>query len=118
MRINQRTVKSITRLEGVGLHTGNSSTIEFHPAPENYGIRFIRKDMKDSPEIPAVVDYVTDISRGTTLSNNGASVHTVEHVLAAVVGLEIDNVRIELTANEPPIGDGSSEPYTTTLLEN
>ncbi len=117
MRINQRTVKNIARLEGVGLHTGNASTIEFHPAPENYGIRFVRKDLKDSPEIPAVVDYVTDISRGTTLSNNGASVHTVEHVLAAVVGLEIDNVRIELTANEPPIGDGSSEPYVNTLLE-
>ncbi len=117
MRINQRTVKSITRLEGVGLHTGNSSTIEFHPAPENYGIRFVRKDVKDSPEIPAVVDFVTDISRGTTLSNNGASVHTVEHVLAAVAGLEIDNVRIELSANEPPIGDGSAEPYVNTLLE-
>ncbi len=117
MRSNQRTVKSITRLEGVGLHTGNSSTIEFHPAPENYGIRFVRKDAKDLPEIPAVVDFVTDISRGTTLSNNGASVHTVEHVLAAVAGLEIDNVRIELSANEPPIGDGSSEPYVNTLLE-
>ena len=117
MRSNQRTVKSITRLEGVGLHTGNSSTIEFHPAPENYGIRFVRKDAKDSPEIPAVVDFVTDISRGTTLSNNGASVHTVEHVLAAVAGLEIDNVRIELSANEPPIGDGSAEPYVNTLLE-
>ena len=77
-----------------------STPIEFHPAPENYGIRFVRKDVKNSPEIPAVVDFVTDISRGTTLSNDGASVHTVEHVLAAVVGLELDNVRIELTANE------------------
>ena len=95
MRTNQRTVASITRFEGVGLHTGNASTIEFHPAPENYGVRFVRRDLKDSPEIPAVVDFVTDISRGTTLSVNGASVHTVEHVLAAVSGLEIDNVRIE-----------------------
>ena len=118
MRTNQRTVRNVARLEGVGLHTGNASTIEFHPAPENYGIRFIRRDQSGSPEIPAVVDYVTDISRGTTLSNNGASVHTVEHVLAAVAGLEIDNVRIELTANEPPIGDGSSEPYVNTLLES
>ncbi|MEP7234288.1 MAG: bifunctional UDP-3-O-[3-hydroxymyristoyl] N-acetylglucosamine deacetylase/3-hydroxyacyl-ACP dehydratase [Ignavibacteriota bacterium] len=117
MRINQRTVGKIARFEGVGLHTGNASTIEFHPAPENYGIRFIRRDLKDAPEIPALVDFVTDISRGTTLTNSGASVHTVEHVLAAVVGLEIDNLRIELTANEPPIGDGSSEPYVTTLLE-
>ncbi|MEI8135246.1 MAG: bifunctional UDP-3-O-[3-hydroxymyristoyl] N-acetylglucosamine deacetylase/3-hydroxyacyl-ACP dehydratase [bacterium] len=117
MRTNQRTVRNVARLEGVGLHTGNASTIEFHPAPENYGIRFIRTDVSGSPEIPAVVDYVTDISRGTTLTHSGASVHTVEHVLAAVVGLEIDNVRIELTANEPPIGDGSAEPYVNTLLE-
>src|SRR5690349_9675092 len=100
MRVNQRTIKSIARLEGTGLHTGNTSTIEFHPAPENYGIRFVRTDIKESPEIPAIVDFVSDISRGTTLTNAGASVHTVEHVLAAVVGLEIDNIRIELTANE------------------
>jgi UDP-3-O-[3-hydroxymyristoyl] N-acetylglucosamine deacetylase/3-hydroxyacyl-[acyl-carrier-protein] dehydratase len=117
MRINQRTVRKITRLEGAGLHTGNASTIEFHPAPENYGIRFVRTDIKESPEIPAVVDFVSDISRGTTLTNDGASVHTVEHVLAAVAGLEIDNIRIELTANEPPIGDGSAEPYVQTLLK-
>src|SRR2546423_8124526 len=117
MRFNQRTVSKIARLEGTGLHTGNASTIEFHPAPENHGIRFVRRDLKGTPEIPAVVDYVTDISRGTTLSNDGASVHTVEHVLAAVAGLEIDNVRIELTANEPPIGDGSAEPYVNTLVK-
>jgi UDP-3-O-[3-hydroxymyristoyl] N-acetylglucosamine deacetylase/3-hydroxyacyl-[acyl-carrier-protein] dehydratase len=117
MRQNQRTVKHVSKLEGVGLHTGNSSTIEFHPAPENYGIRFIRRDLPGAPEIEAVADHVTDISRGTTLSVGDASVHTVEHVLAAVAGLEFDNVRIELTANEPPIGDGSSAPYVETLLE-
>src|SRR5271169_3115752 len=105
MRAHQRTVSNISKFEGTGLHTGNTSTIEFHPAPEDYGIRFVRSDMSGLPEIPALVDFVSDISRGTTLSLNGASVHTVEHVLAAVVGLEIDNVRIELTANEPPIGD-------------
>ena len=116
MRDKQRTVAGISKFEGIGLHTGNSSTIEFHPAPEGYGIRFIRKDLPGSPEIPAIVDFVSDISRGTTLSNNGASVHTVEHVLASVVGLEVDNVRIELTANEPPIGDGSAEPYVEALL--
>ncbi len=116
MRPNQRTIRASSRFEGVGLHTGNASTIEFHPAPENYGIRFVRKDIDGSPEIPALVDFVTDISRGTTLTNDGASVHTVEHVLASVVGLEIDNVRIELTANEPPIGDGSAEPYVSTLI--
>jgi UDP-3-O-[3-hydroxymyristoyl] N-acetylglucosamine deacetylase/3-hydroxyacyl-[acyl-carrier-protein] dehydratase len=117
MRATERTVSSISKFEGVGLHTGNVSSIEFHPAPEGYGIRFVRKDLSASPEIPAIVDFVTDISRGTTLSNNGASVHTVEHVLASIVGLEIDNVRVELTANEPPIGDGSADPYVETLMK-
>jgi UDP-3-O-[3-hydroxymyristoyl] N-acetylglucosamine deacetylase / 3-hydroxyacyl-[acyl-carrier-protein] dehydratase len=116
MRSLQRTVAAISKFEGIGLHTGNASSIEFHPAPENYGIRFVRRDLDGAPEIPALADHVTDISRGTTLSANGASIHTVEHVLAAVVGLEIDNVRIELTANEPPIGDGSCVPYVDTLL--
>jgi UDP-3-O-[3-hydroxymyristoyl] N-acetylglucosamine deacetylase/3-hydroxyacyl-[acyl-carrier-protein] dehydratase len=117
MRTNQRTIRTSSRFEGVGLHTGNASAITFHPAPENYGIRFVRKDVEGSPEIPALVDFVSDISRGTTLTNDGSSVHTVEHVLASVVGLEIDNVRIELTANEPPIGDGSAMPYVSALLE-
>ena len=116
MRATQRTVANISKFEGVGLHTGNASSIEFHPAPDGYGIRFVRTDLPGSPEIPALVDFVSDISRGTTLTTNGASVHTVEHVLAAVVGLEVDNVRIELTANEPPIGDGSAEPYVEALL--
>lgn len=118
MRSNQRTIKERSTFEGIGLHTGNTSTIEFHPAPENYGIRFVRTDLPGNPEIPAIVDFVSDISRGTTLTHNDASVHTVEHVLASVVGLEIDNIRIELTANEPPIGDGSADPYVSTLLKS
>ena len=117
MRSHQRTVSNISKFEGTGLHTGNSSTIEFHPAPEDYGIRFVRSDLAGLPEVPALVDFVSDISRGTTLSANGASVHTVEHVLSAVIGLEIDNVRIELTANEPPIGDGSAKPYVEALQQ-
>lgn len=104
-------------MEGVGLHTGNTCTLQFHPAPENHGIRFVRTDLANSPEIPALVDFVSDISRGTTLTKDEASVHTVEHVLAAVAGLEIDNVRIELQGNEPPIGDGSAEPYVSTLQQ-
>ncbi|MHB8392636.1 MAG: UDP-3-O-acyl-N-acetylglucosamine deacetylase, partial [Acidobacteriaceae bacterium] len=115
MRSQQRTVAQVSKFEGTGLHTGNASSIEFHPAPEEYGIRFVRRDLPGAPEVPALVDHVSDISRGTTLSLGTASVHTVEHVLAAVVGLEVDNVRIELTANEPPIGDGSAEPYVKAL---
>lgn len=119
---NQRTIKNEVTYEGVGLHTGNKTRITFKPAPENYGIRFVRVDVDNAPEIPAVVDYVvqnTDIDslRGTTLQVDGVEVHTVEHVLAAIVGLELDNVRIELDANEPPIGDGSAMPFVSILLE-
>lgn len=116
MRQLQRTIAEPASFSGVGLHTGNLSTIIFHPAAEDYGLRFVRTDLDGSPEIPADVDLVTDISRGTTLTLSGASVHTVEHVLAALVGLEIDNCRIELTANEPPVGDGSALPYTEALI--
>jgi UDP-3-O-[3-hydroxymyristoyl] N-acetylglucosamine deacetylase/3-hydroxyacyl-[acyl-carrier-protein] dehydratase len=117
MRQQQRTIAEPVSLSGVGLHTGNQSTLTFHPAPENYGFRFVRTDLDGAPEIPADVDLVTDISRGTTLTHNNASVHTVEHVLAALVGLEIDNCRIELSANEPPVGDGSALPYTEVLMK-
>jgi UDP-3-O-[3-hydroxymyristoyl] N-acetylglucosamine deacetylase/3-hydroxyacyl-[acyl-carrier-protein] dehydratase len=117
MLVNQRTIQQPVSFSGTGLHTGNTSTVTFHPAPENYGFRFVRTDLPGAPEIPALVDYVTDIARGTTLTHNGASVHTVEHVLAALVGLEIDNCRIELDANEPPVGDGSALPFTEVLLK-
>lgn len=117
MNINQRTIKKPVTLSGIGLHTGNPSTITFQPAPEHYGFRFVRTDLEGNPEVPALVDYVTDIARGTTITCNGASVHTVEHVLAALVGLEIDNCRMELSANEPPIGDGSALPYAEVLLQ-
>lgn len=116
MRQLQRTIAEPASFSGVGLHTGNLSTITFHPAPEDYGLRFVRTELAGSPEIPADVDLVTDISRGTTLTSGDASVHTVEHVLAALVGLEVDNCRIELTANEPPVGDGSALPYTEALV--
>src|SRR4051812_46159304 len=117
MRQLQRTIVTPVSLSGIGLHTGNLSTINFCPAPDNYGLRFVRTDLDGLPEIPADVDLVTDISRGTTLTRDGVSVHTVEHVLAALVGLEIDNCRIELSANEPPVGDGSAMPYTEVLLK-
>lgn len=117
MLVNQRTIKEPVSFSGVGLHTGNISTITFYPAPENYGYRFVRTDRADGVEIPALVDNVVDISRGTTLAVGDAKVHTVEHVLAALAGLQIDNCRIELTANEPPVGDGSAMPYVEVLLK-
>jgi len=119
---NQRTIKKEVSFSGRGLHTGNKTTITFKPAPVNYGRRFLRTDIPDSPEIPALVEYVAedgelDSLRGTTLKVGEVEVHTVEHVLAALAGLEIDNVLIELSGNEPPIGDGSAMPFVNKLLE-
>jgi len=113
----QRTIGKDVSMSGIGLHTGTSCTMTFKPAPENHGIKFIRTDLNDNPEIPANADYVTDVSRGTTLGIGEAKVHTVEHVLAAVVGLQIDNLIIEMNGIEPPVGDGSSMPYVDVLLQ-
>ncbi len=113
----QRTIKKPISMSGEGLHTGTSCTMTFKPAAENSGIMFIRTDLGGSPEIPALVDYVVDISRGTTLGIGDTKVHTVEHVLAAIVGLQIDNIIIELNGIEPPVGDGSAIPYVKKLLE-
>lgn len=114
----QRTIKNEVAITGIGLHTGTTCTMTFKPAPENYGIRFVRTDLGGNPEIPALADYVVDVSRGTTLGIGEAKVYTVEHVLASVVGLLIDNIIIEIDGIEPPIGDGSAMPYVTKLLES
>lgn len=114
---SQRTIAKEISMSGIGLHTGTSCQMTFKPAPKNYGIKFIRVDLPDHPEIPANADYVVDVSRGTTLAVGDAKVHTVEHVLAAVVGLQIDNIIIELNGIEPPVWDGSSLPYVNALRE-
>ncbi len=111
----QRTISKPASLSGIGLHTGNRSTMTFKPAPEDYGIKFKRVDLENSPEIPADIDHVIDISRGTTLGLDSVEVHTVEHVLAAIRGLEIDNIIVELDTNEPPVMDGSAIEYVKTL---
>ncbi|MBI5326584.1 MAG: bifunctional UDP-3-O-[3-hydroxymyristoyl] N-acetylglucosamine deacetylase/3-hydroxyacyl-ACP dehydratase [Ignavibacteriae bacterium] len=116
MADKQRTIKKPVSFSGVGLHTGKQSVITFHPASPNYGFRFIRTDLAEPVEIPALVDNVVDLSRGTTLGLNGFRVHTVEHVLAALTGLKVDNCKIELSGLEPPVGDGSSMPYVDVLL--
>ena len=113
----QRTIQHAVSYTGKGLHVGKPATITFNPAPENYGYKFVRTDLVHPVEIPALADYVVDLSRGTTLGIGDVSVHTVEHVLASLVGMEIDNCRIELDGPEPPIGDGSSLPYVEVLQE-
>ena len=122
MSMKQQTIKKAASLTGTGLHTGERSTITFKPAPENFGIVFQRTDLDNLVQVPALVDYVVqdnsiDSLRGTNLHKDGATIYTVEHVLAAVAGLQIDNLLIELTAGEPPVGDGSAMPYVNALLE-
>jgi UDP-3-O-[3-hydroxymyristoyl] N-acetylglucosamine deacetylase/3-hydroxyacyl-[acyl-carrier-protein] dehydratase len=108
MNVKQRTIKAPVSVSGTGLHTGQSVTLTFNPAPENHGYKFRRVDLPGQPVIDADADNVTDTSRGTTITQNGASVSTIEHVLAALVGLEVDNVLIDMDAQETPIMDGSS----------
>jgi len=117
MRRLQRTLKEPAIYSGVGIHTGNQCTVTFKPAPIDHGIVFIRTDLKGNPEVPADIDNVVDLARGTTLSCNGVKVCTVEHVLASLAGLEIDNAIIELDNNEPPVGDGSSLQFTEAILK-
>ena len=106
---NQHTLKGSVTLPGVGLHTGEQVNMTLKPANPGFGIRFQRVDLPDKPIVKADVDYVVDTSRGTTLELNGTRVCTVEHTLAAMVGMGIDNVLIELDGSEVPILDGSSK---------
>jgi UDP-3-O-[3-hydroxymyristoyl] N-acetylglucosamine deacetylase/3-hydroxyacyl-[acyl-carrier-protein] dehydratase len=117
MERKQKTIRTSQSCEGVGLHTGVQTTITFHPAPENYGIRFIRSDIPGCTEIKADIDHVVDISRGTTIEENDVRIHTVEHALAAVSGLRIDNILIELTGKEPPVMDGSAKDFVECLIK-
>ena len=114
---NQRTIGKETSCVGIGLHTGVESKITFKPAPEDFGIRFKRMDVEGCPEIKADIDHVVDISRGTTIEENGVRIHTVEHALAACVGIGLDNVLIELSEKEPPVMDGSAIDFVEALLK-
>ncbi|HLT51886.1 MAG TPA: bifunctional UDP-3-O-[3-hydroxymyristoyl] N-acetylglucosamine deacetylase/3-hydroxyacyl-ACP dehydratase [Arenibacter sp.] len=115
--VKQRTIAKEVTLTGVGLHTGENVTLKFVPAPENYGYAFKRVDLEGGPIIEADANYVVNTQRGTNLEKRGVKIQTSEHVLAALVGLEIDNVLIELDSPEPPIMDGSSK-FFVEALEN
>ncbi|MGF7074342.1 bifunctional UDP-3-O-[3-hydroxymyristoyl] N-acetylglucosamine deacetylase/3-hydroxyacyl-ACP dehydratase [Mucilaginibacter sp. 3215] len=117
MNVKQRTIKAPVSVSGTGLHTGQSVTMTFNPAPENHGYKFRRIDIPGAPIIDADVDNVSDTSRGTSISQNGATVNTVEHVLAALVGLEVDNLLIDLDGPETPIMDGSSIQFVDVITE-
>ena len=111
----QKTICGKISLEGIGLHTGISSTLNIKPAKENSGINFKRIDLKNNPTVPADVNHVIATNRGTVLERNGIRIHTVEHVLAALKGLGIDNATIELSGPEPPIMDGSALPFVQAI---
>src|SRR5690606_35521560 len=113
--IKQKTISKEISLTGVGLHTGKNVTLTFKPAAADFGMAFKRVDLEGAPVIEADATYVTNTQRGTCLEKNGVTIQTSEHVLAALVGLDIDNVVIELNASEPPIMDGSSKFFVEAL---
>jgi UDP-3-O-[3-hydroxymyristoyl] N-acetylglucosamine deacetylase/3-hydroxyacyl-[acyl-carrier-protein] dehydratase len=111
----QHTIQKAVSLSGTGLHTGDTTRVTLHPAPENYGIRFVRTDVKSSTEIEADIDNVVDLARGTAIGKNGVKIHSVEHLMSACAGLEIDNCRVEMDAQEVPLMDGSALPFVELL---
>jgi len=113
----QKTIHQSISVEGNGLHTGQTGILIFHPAPVNHGIKFRRTDLASKPIIDANIDFVVSTARGTTLGNNEVSIFTIEHVLAALTGLGIDNVLIDLDVEEIPIMDGSSQHFVQALLK-
>lgn len=113
----QQTLGGSFTLEGIALHTGCRTQAIFHPAEANFGVRFCRKDLPGAPMIRASALYVTDTQRGTTITENGGSVHTVEHLLASLHAMKIDNALIEMFGPEPPILDGSSKLFIDKILE-
>lgn len=115
MSKKQKTIQSEISLSGVGLHTGNNVTMTLKPAPINNGFSFVRIDLEGKPIIEARAEFVVNTQRGTNLEKNGVQIQTSEHVLAAAVGLDIDNLLIEINASEPPIMDGSSKYFVEAL---
>lgn len=116
--MQQKTLKRQFEVSGQGLHTGQSVRVIVKPASENTGIVFQRTDVRGHPcEIPALVQYVDDVVRGTTLSKDGVKIHTVEHLMSALYGSEIDNARIEIDGSEVPILDGSAKFWVEKLQE-
>jgi UDP-3-O-[3-hydroxymyristoyl] N-acetylglucosamine deacetylase/3-hydroxyacyl-[acyl-carrier-protein] dehydratase len=111
----KHTIGGTTAYTGIGLHSGEISTVRFLPASDSSGIVFRRVDIPDSPEIPADIDHVVDISRGTTIGIGDVTVGTIEHLLAAIKGLNIDNILVEINGPEVPVIDGSARPYLELL---
>ena len=117
MAIKQCTLASAISFEGKGLHTGLQVKMTVNPADDNYGIVFRRVDLEGTPEVPALCEYVTDTSRGTTIEKGAAKVSTIEHIMSALWTLGVDNAIIDINAPETPIMDGSAKEYAERILE-
>ena len=115
MSDKQKTLKQEFTLKGKGLHTGKEVVMTIKPAPVNTGFVFVRVDLEGQPTIEADATYVTSTERGTVLEKKGVKIHTCEHVLAALTGMDLDNAYIELNSSEPPIMDGSSKYFVQAI---
>src|SRR4029077_3144411 len=111
----QHTLSKSAGFSGTSLHTGEKVSLKLHPAPADHGIKFKRKDLPDEPTIDAKIDNLKMVERATTIGEGSMRVHTVEHVLAALSAMGVDNAVVEMDANEPPIGDGSARPYVDVI---
>lgn len=117
MYLKQHTIAEEVTIEGVGLHSGDAARLTFRPAPEGHGAVFKRIDLPGEPSVSADLEHVVELQRSTTIQSGAARVQTVEHVLAALAGLQIDNVLLELSGGEPPAADGSAGPYVDLLQQ-
>ena len=117
MSEKQKTLGKEVSLSGIGLHTGRQVNLTMKPAKENTGFVFVRTDLEGHPQVEADVNYVTTTERGTTLEKLGVKIHTCEHLLAALVGMDIDNAILEMNSAEPPIMDGSSKFFVEAIEE-
>ena len=113
----QRTIGHEVQFTGIGVHTGNRTSISFKPAPENHGVKFHVRDGDREDVIDALIENVIGVQRGTTLGKNGVRVQTVEHVMATLMAFNIDNLLVEVTSRETPVGDGSSMPFVEMIQE-
>src|SRR5947199_5411371 len=111
----QHTLMKPAGFSGMSLHTGEKVSLKLHPAPADHGIKFKRKDLPDEPTIDAKIDNLKTVERATTIGEGSMRVHTVEHVLAALSAMGVDNAVVEMDANEPPIGDGSALGYVEAI---
>lgn len=117
MARNQQTIGKVVEFTGIGIHTGKQVHLKMVPAPDGYGVVFQRIDLPGKPLIPATIEYVVDTARCTTIGVHGVLIHTVEHLLSAVKAFNIDNLLIEISDIEPPVGNGSADFFVKMIEE-